>query len=119
MNSRLLALPPKADMFDVEIDVRCVPKADICKKLWCPGRRALTSYLVHLSEESVEGSPASRLASAASADQSRSAAPVASSVRKRSRIRLATGMGTCKASAALRAKWMSLKPSFALKPGGV
>jgi len=69
--------------------------------------------------ESDDGSPASRLASAASADQSRSAAPMASSVRKRSRMRLATGMDTCKASAALRAKWMSLKPSFALKPGGV
>src|ERR1051326_9635541 len=46
--------------------------------------------------------PASRLARRASADQSRSPPREASSARKRSEMRLATGIGTLSSRAALR-----------------
>ena len=69
--------------------------------------------------ESDDGSPASRLASAASADQSRSAAPMASSVRKRSRMRLATGMGTCKSFRNPQSQMDVFEAKFHFKAGGV
>src|ERR1700730_6992566 len=79
-----------------------------------PTIRGFSDYLLTAGN----GAPASHAANAPTADQSRSAPPLASSVKKRSRNRPPNDSGPPSPSAAASTRRISFSPNVDEKPGG-